>query len=240
MIEFSTPDGTEPSDLRRKGLYHEVHEPRSGHGHSTVVDKHRLEIQVLHTDGAVAETCSHIISIEQYICHVQISYSTKITKSSIDNVHGAVEECCNRSNRQNLATMAKARKKKRSQPGGANGLVPGKPGTSNRLQIPQSMVIRMGAADIGSSVSQLAADFREAVQPHTAARLKERRSNRLRDYTTMAGPLGVTHSFLHPSRAQLLSTIPSNTKALIDTAAQHSDRFTIYQTTGSGLLKDPS
>jgi len=136
--------------------------------------------------------------------------------------------------------MAKARKKKRSQPGGANGLVPGKPGTSNRLQIPQSMVIRMGAADIGSSVSQLAADFREAVQPHTAARLKERRSNRLRDYTTMAGPLGVTHSFLHPSRAQLLSTIPSNTKALIDTAAQHSDRFTIYQTTGSGLLKDPS
>lgn len=58
------------------------------------------------------------------------------------------------------------------------------------------MVIRLGAADIGSNVSQLAADFREVVQPHTAARLKERRSNRLRDYTTMAGPLGVTHFFL--------------------------------------------
>lgn len=92
--------------------------------------------------------------------------------------------------------MAKPRKKKRSQPGGANGIAPGKPGTSNRLAVPQSMVIRMGASDIGSSVSQLAADFRECVQPHTAARLKERRSNRLRDYTTMAGPLGVTHFFL--------------------------------------------
>lgn len=93
--------------------------------------------------------------------------------------------------------MAKLRKKKRApQPGGANGLTPGKPGSSNRLAVPQSMVIRMGASDIGSSVSQLAADFRECVQPHTAARLKDRRSNRLRDYTTMAGPLGVTHFFL--------------------------------------------
>lgn len=92
--------------------------------------------------------------------------------------------------------MAKTRKKRRTTPGGANGLVPGKLGTSNRLRIPQSMVIRMGAADIGSSVSQLVSDFREMVQPYTAARLKERRSNRLRDYTTMAGPLGVTHLFL--------------------------------------------
>lgn len=97
--------------------------------------------------------------------------------------------------------MAKARKKKRSQPKGADGVVPGKAGTSNRLAIPQSMVIRMGAGDIGSSVSQLAADFREVVQPHTAARLKERKSNRLRDYTAMAGPLGVTHFFLF-SRSQ--------------------------------------
>ena len=92
--------------------------------------------------------------------------------------------------------MAKARKKKRAQPGGANGIASGKPGTSNRLAVPQSMVIRMGAGDIGTSISQLALDFREVVQPHTAARLKERKSNRLRDYTTMAGPLGVTHFFL--------------------------------------------
>lgn len=97
--------------------------------------------------------------------------------------------------------MAKTRKKRRLQPGGANGIVSGKPGTSNRLALPQSMVVRMGASEVGSSVSQLAADFREVVQPHTAAKLKERKSNRLRDYTTMAGPLGVTHFFLF-SRSQ--------------------------------------
>lgn len=34
------------------------------------------------------------------------------------------------------------------------------------------------------------------MEPGTATRLKERRSNRLRDYTTMAGPLGVSHLML--------------------------------------------
>ena len=97
--------------------------------------------------------------------------------------------------------MVKPRKKKHSQPGGANGVVSGKAGTSNRHALPQSMVIRMGVGDIGPSVSQLAMDFREVVQPHTAAKLRERKSNRLRDYTTMAGPLGVTHFFLF-SRSQ--------------------------------------
>lgn len=92
--------------------------------------------------------------------------------------------------------MAKVRKKKRTQPTMSGGVAPGKPGKSNRMNVPQSMVIRMGAGNVGTSITQLAADFREVVQPHTAARLKERKSNRLRDYTTMAGPLGVTHLFL--------------------------------------------
>ena len=34
------------------------------------------------------------------------------------------------------------------------------------------------------------------MEPNTAVRLKERRSNRLRDYTSMAGPLGVSHLLL--------------------------------------------
>jgi ribosome biogenesis protein SSF1/2 len=34
------------------------------------------------------------------------------------------------------------------------------------------------------------------MEPGTAARLKERRGNRLRDYLTMAGPLGVSHLML--------------------------------------------
>ncbi|KAF1978664.1 Brix-domain-containing protein [Bimuria novae-zelandiae CBS 107.79] len=61
---------------------------------------------------------------------------------------------------------------------------------------PKSMVIRIGAGEVGSSVSQLVQDVRQVMQPDTAVRLKERRANKLRDYTTMAGPLGVTHLLL--------------------------------------------
>lgn len=58
------------------------------------------------------------------------------------------------------------------------------------------MVIRIGAGEVGPSISQLVKDVREVMEPHTASRLKERRGNKLRDYTTMAGPLGVTHLLL--------------------------------------------
>ncbi|KAJ4350254.1 rRNA-binding ribosome biosynthesis protein [Didymosphaeria variabile] len=61
---------------------------------------------------------------------------------------------------------------------------------------PKSMVIRIGAGEVGSSVTQLVQDVRQVMQPDTAVRLKERRANKLRDYTTMAGPLGVTHLLL--------------------------------------------
>ncbi|KAK5367813.1 rRNA-binding ribosome biosynthesis protein [Exophiala xenobiotica] len=88
--------------------------------------------------------------------------------------------------------MAKVRKKKRTHVG--NDDAPGKPGQGNRR--PKSMVIRMGAVDIGPSVTQLARDFRAVMEPDTASRLKERRANKLKDYTAMAGPLGVTHVFL--------------------------------------------
>jgi ribosome biogenesis protein SSF1/2 len=58
------------------------------------------------------------------------------------------------------------------------------------------MVIRIGAGEVGSSVSQLAADVRKVMEPGTASRLKERRGNRLKDYVVMCGPLGVTHLLL--------------------------------------------
>ncbi|EXJ75412.1 uncharacterized protein A1O5_02108 [Cladophialophora psammophila CBS 110553] len=93
--------------------------------------------------------------------------------------------------------MAKARKKKRTHVPDDNA--PGKPGQTNRR--PKSMVIRMGAGDVGSSVTQLARDFRAVMEPDTASRLRERRANKLKDYTAMAGPLGVTHLFLF-SRSQ--------------------------------------
>lgn len=58
------------------------------------------------------------------------------------------------------------------------------------------MVIRIGAGEVGPKVSQLVKDVRSVMMPGTASRLKERRSNRLRDYTAMAGPLGVSHLLL--------------------------------------------
>ncbi|KAK3352552.1 Brix domain-containing protein [Lasiosphaeria hispida] len=61
---------------------------------------------------------------------------------------------------------------------------------------PKSMVIRIGAGEVGTSVSQLATDVRRVMEPGTASRLKERKANRLRDYVSMCGPLGVSHLLL--------------------------------------------
>ena len=58
------------------------------------------------------------------------------------------------------------------------------------------MVIRVGAGEIGPSVGQLVKDVRAMMEPNTASRLKERRSNKVRDYTAMAAPLGVSHLLL--------------------------------------------
>ncbi|KAL4811508.1 Brix domain-containing protein [Aspergillus unguis] len=81
-------------------------------------------------------------------------------------------------------------------PAGPAGSAKGKGSASSISKTPKSMVIRIGGSRVGSSVSQLVKDFRLMMEPDTAVRLKERKSNRLRDYTVMAGPLGVTHLVL--------------------------------------------
>lgn len=92
-------------------------------------------------------------------------------------------------------TMAKRRTKKRTHVGANNG--PGGAGVAKKASAaPKSMVIRIGAGEVGPSVSQLVKDVRLMMEPGTASRLKERRANRLRDYLTMAGPLGVSHLML--------------------------------------------
>jgi len=96
---------------------------------------------------------------------------------------------------QTYITMAKRRVKKRTHAGvkaAIPGNAPSKPGDRS----PKSMVIRIGASEVGPSVTQLVKDVRGMMEPLTASRLKERRSNKLRDYTTMAGPLGVSHLLL--------------------------------------------
>ncbi|OJJ89655.1 Brix domain-containing protein [Aspergillus glaucus CBS 516.65] len=73
--------------------------------------------------------------------------------------------------------------------------------SGNVSKTPKSMVIRVGASQVGSSVSQLVKDVRLMMEPDTAVRLKERKSNRLRDYTVMTGPLGVSHLMLFSKSA---------------------------------------
>ena len=90
--------------------------------------------------------------------------------------------------------MAKPRRKKRTQPTpGGKAALPGSRSDKPGSRTPKSMVIRANASEVGPSISQLVHDVRSMLQPDTAVRLKERRNNKLRDFTTMAGPLGVTH-----------------------------------------------
>lgn len=92
--------------------------------------------------------------------------------------------------------MARRRTKKRTHVGARNGPRNGVTANSSATREPKSMVIRIGAGEIGPKVSQLVKDVRSMMEPGTASRLKEMRSNRLRDYTAMSGPLGVSHLLL--------------------------------------------
>ncbi|KAL3437939.1 Brix domain-containing protein [Aspergillus tetrazonus] len=91
--------------------------------------------------------------------------------------------------------MAK-RTKSHAHPKPPSGAAKGKGSAASVSKTPKSMVIRIGGSRVGSSVSQLVKDVRLMMEPDTAVRLKERKSNRLRDYAVMAGPLGVTHFLL--------------------------------------------
>ncbi|KIW08224.1 uncharacterized protein PV09_01152 [Verruconis gallopava] len=90
--------------------------------------------------------------------------------------------------------MARRRTKKRTHIGAKNGKHANTVKSIERS--PKSMVIRIGASEVGPSISQLVKDMRLVMEPGTASRLRERKSNKLRDYTTMCGPLGVTHLLL--------------------------------------------
>jgi ribosome biogenesis protein SSF1/2 len=92
--------------------------------------------------------------------------------------------------------MAKKRSKRRTHVGATNPATPADVVGHANSRDPKSMVIRIGAGEVGTSISQLATDVRRVMEPGTATRLKERKGNRLRDYVTMCGPLGVTHLML--------------------------------------------
>uniref|UniRef100_A0A8D0DTF4 Peter pan homolog n=1 Tax=Salvator merianae TaxID=96440 RepID=A0A8D0DTF4_SALMN len=57
--------------------------------------------------------------------------------------------------------------------------------------VPHSFVFHRGR--IGKNVQQLILDVRRIMDPYTARNLKVRKKNSLKDFVTVAGPLGVTH-----------------------------------------------
>ena len=84
--------------------------------------------------------------------------------------------------------MARRRTKKRTHV---------QPNQETLKGIPKSMVIRVGQTSLANhSLNQLVKDFRQIMQPHTAIRLKERKSNKLKDFIVMCGPLDVSHLFI--------------------------------------------
>ncbi|KAM5539026.1 hypothetical protein V8D89_007249 [Ganoderma adspersum] len=81
--------------------------------------------------------------------------------------------------------MARRRKNRTHLKGGAASA----PGTAEG--VPKSFVIKHG--QVGHSLTQLVRDMRKVMEPNTASRLRERAKNKLKDFLTMAPPLGVTH-----------------------------------------------
>ena len=68
--------------------------------------------------------------------------------------------------------MAKKRVKKRTQPKPGNASTASAKPSQSMNKSPKSMVIRIGAGEVGPSVSQLAKDVRSMMEPDTAGRLK--------------------------------------------------------------------
>lgn len=70
--------------------------------------------------------------------------------------------------------MAKRVKKRtHAKPQNMSAQAKGNPGSVSKT--PKTMVIRVGASQVGSSVSQLVKDVRHMMEPDTAVRLKVRR-----------------------------------------------------------------
>ncbi|ORX82220.1 Brix-domain-containing protein [Anaeromyces robustus] len=58
-------------------------------------------------------------------------------------------------------------------------------------KVPRSFVIRSGV--VGRAVSYLVRDVRKVMEPNTAVKLRERKTNKLKDFVAVASHYGVTH-----------------------------------------------
>ncbi|XP_053907743.1 suppressor of SWI4 1 homolog isoform X2 [Cuculus canorus] len=84
--------------------------------------------------------------------------------------------------------MGKASRSKHQKKGRAAALLRAQQDFSS---VPHSFVFPRGR--VGRSVRHLITDVRRVMEPYTARDLRVRKSNSLRDFVAVAGPLGVTH-----------------------------------------------
>ncbi|KAJ2080477.1 rRNA-binding ribosome biosynthesis protein [Coemansia sp. RSA 988] len=61
-------------------------------------------------------------------------------------------------------------------------------------KVPRSLVVKSG--NVGQTVSELVGDVRRVMEPNTASRLRERKSNKIRDYLAVSSQLGISHLLL--------------------------------------------
>lgn len=62
---------------------------------------------------------------------------------------------------------------------------------AGKMDVPRSFVVRKGKVD--ASITLLVKDMRKVMAPNTAAKLRERRDNSIKDYVNLAGSLKVSH-----------------------------------------------
>lgn len=60
--------------------------------------------------------------------------------------------------------------------------------------VPRSFIVKTGS--VSKLAQQLIVDLRRVMEPNTASRLQERKRNKLKDFVTAAGPMGVSHIML--------------------------------------------
>jgi ribosome biogenesis protein SSF1/2 len=82
--------------------------------------------------------------------------------------------------------MAKTRRKKNR----THVEVQAKPGETKN-DVPRSFVMKRGK--LCDLVGDLTEDVRKVMEPHTAVNLKESKTNKLKDFVQVSGPLGISH-----------------------------------------------
>ena len=92
------------------------------------------------------------------------------------------------------AKRVKTRTHKGSEPDGATVLEGGVQTALDKELVPRSIVARSGK--VVTQVSELIRDMRKLMGPHTTAKLQEKKGNKMKDYSAVAGQLGVSHLLL--------------------------------------------